>query len=151
MPRMPAVIVLVSLVASATGCSQDPLGRQAISGTVKVDGAPLAKGSINFEPVEGQPTAGGSPISDGQYEVPREGGLMAGKYRVSINAPVPGTGGQVDENALPGDPPAPPKELIPRAWNTASEQTIQVQKQRKNVFDFEVSTKAPASAAKSKP
>jgi hypothetical protein len=80
--------------------------------------------------------------------VPKEGGLVAGKYHVSINAALPGTGGQVDENALPGDPPAPPKEMIPPEWNSGSTHTIEVQKQGPFVFDFDVTTTTNSSGAK---
>ena len=70
-----------------------------------------------------------------------EGGLVAGKYRVAINAPLPGTGGKPDENAMPGDPPAPPKEMLPPEWNRDSTQTIEVKKEGPFVFDFDVPTK----------
>jgi hypothetical protein len=150
---MPALRLLLALTAIAyssifLGCSKDPLGRQSISGTVKVDGQSLAKGDISFTPIEGQPTSGGSPIEDGKYTVPQAGGLVPGKYRVEIHSPVPGTGGQPDEAALPGDPPAPPKELIPADWNSASTQSVEVKKQGANVFDFDVPTKT-GSAKKS--
>lgn len=149
MPRIMGAAGLALLVVLCGGCSQDPLGRKAISGVVKVDGAPLGKGNISFEPLEGQPTAGGSVIQEGGYAVPRDGGLVPGKYRVSIHAAVPGAVGVADENALPGDPAPAPKELIPKEWNTASQETIDVKKDGKNVFDFEVDTKGTATKAKS--
>jgi hypothetical protein len=124
-----------------SACSRDPLGRHAVSGTVKVDGAPLASGDISFQPVDGQATSGGAIITNGDYAVPQAGGLAAGKYQVEIHAPVPGTGGQADESALPGDPPAPPREMLPREWNTESTQTIEVRAQGPFVFNFDVSTK----------
>src|SRR5262245_61063665 len=105
-------VSVVLFVFAASGCTQDPLGRHAVSGTVKVDGAPLEKGNISFQPTEGQPTSGGAMVLAGKYSVPRESGLVAGKYRVSINAAVPGSGGVSDEAALPGFPPPAPKELI---------------------------------------
>lgn len=141
MPANSFAIASICLICLLFGCSKDPLGRQAISGTVVVDGAPLATGNISFQPIEGQATSGGARITDGNYAVPREGGLVAGKYRVSINAAVPGTGGGPAEGALPGDLPAPPRELIPASWNTASEHTIEVKSQGPFVFPFEVSTK----------
>lgn len=129
------------------GCSNDPLGRHAISGTVKVDGTPLSSGDISFQPLEGQSTSGGAVITSGDYSVPRAMGLVAGKYRVEIHAPTPGTGGQADESALPGDPPAPPREMLPREWNTASDHTIEVRPQGPFDFSFDVSLKP--SVAKS--
>ena len=136
--RVPAVFALILLF---NGCSNDPLGRHAISGAVKVDGAPLAKGNIGFHPTDGQPTSGGSAVTDGKYSVPRDGGLVVGKYRVVINAAVPGAAGKSDVEVLPGDPPPPPKEMIPSNWNRESTQTIEVKKEGPFVFDFDVQTK----------
>jgi len=114
-PIPTALLLGLALVA---GCNKDPLGRHAISGTVTVDGAPLESGHISFHPTEGQATSGGSVIKGGKYSVPREGGLVAGKYRVAINAPAPGTGGQGAKTGPPGESVAPPNELIPPEWNT---------------------------------
>lgn len=141
-------LTLAVLAAFAAGCSHDPLGRHAISGTVIVDGAPLARGNISFQPTEGQPTSGGAVVTGGKFSVPRDGGLVVGKYRVSINAPVPGTGGKVDENALPGDPPAPPKELLPAEWNSASTQFIELKKGGPFAFPFEITTKSGTAKSK---
>jgi hypothetical protein len=123
------------------GCSRDPLGRHGVSGTVNVDGAPLAKGEIRFQPSEGQPTSGGSVVREGKFSIPRDMGLVPGKYRVEINAPVPGTGGKVDEKALPGEPLPKPQELIPKEWNTASNQFIDVKQSGPFTFTFDVATK----------
>lgn len=143
--RSASVLALLAIVFG--GCTQDPLGRHAVSGVVKVDGVPLNGGNISFQPSEGQATSAGAVVMDGRYSIPRESGLVAGKYRVSINAPVPGTGGKADETTLPGDPPPPPKELIPADWNTASTQFVEVKKSGSHHFPFEISTK---SGAKSK-
>src|SRR5262245_35718299 len=96
MPRIRVLLATPILVALAiaSGCSDDPLGRRAVSGTVKFDGAPLQAGNISFQPTEGQPTYGGATITDGKFSLPRDQGLVNGKYQVSINSPVPGTGGK---------------------------------------------------------
>lgn len=145
MQRFALVLILLAIGGA---CTPDPLGRQAISGTVNVDGAPLAKGNISFQPSEGQATSSGAVVSDGKFSIARESGLVPGKYRVSLNAPVPGTGGKADETTLPGDPVPPPKELIPPDWNTASTQSIEVKKGGSAVFSFEVSTKSGAAKSK---
>jgi hypothetical protein len=126
-------------IALLTGCGGDPLGRQALSGTVTVDGVPLKQGNLSLQPTEQQPTSSGAMIVEGKYTIAREQGLVPGKYLVSINAPVPGTGGEADE--MPGMPPKPAKELIPAKWNIESEQFIEVKKEGPFVFDFEVKTK----------
>jgi hypothetical protein len=135
-------LVLALAALCASGCNNDPRGRQAISGTVNVDGKPLEKGNISFQPTEGQATSGGAMVAGGKFNIPKDSGLVPGKYRVSINAPVPGTGGKADENSLPGDPPAPPKELLPKDWNSDSKQFIEIKSSGPFTFPFEVATKA---------
>ncbi len=125
------------------GCGGDGLGRQPISGTVNFDGAPLELGSVKFDPVDATTkTAAGGPIAAGKFSLDSQRGLAAGKYRVTVNAPKPGTGGQVVEGAMPGDPVAPPVELIPADWNTNSTQTVEVQGSGKNEFNFDIKSKA---------
>ena len=136
--RLPAVILSVL----ALGCGGDPLGRQPISGSVSFDGAPLEKGTINFHPADSSTaTSTGGPITAGQFAFDRQKGLAAGKYRVTVNAPKPGTGGTVVEGAMPGDTVAPPVELIPPDWNTSSTQTVEVQSSGKNEFNFDIKSK----------
>src|SRR5438128_2560079 len=122
------------------GCGSDPLGRHAISGAVTVNGAPLEKGNVGFQPVEKGTTSGGAAISGGKYSVPRDKGLPAGKYRVSISAPAPGTGTEAQKNVAPGEPLPVPQELIPAEWNVNSEHTIEVTDKGPFVFDFDVKT-----------
>jgi hypothetical protein len=124
------------------GCSRDPLGRFAISGSVTLDGTPLEKGNISFQPIEQQPTASGAVVASGKFVIPRDKGLSAGKYRVVVNAPVGAVGGKVPTaEAMPGDPPPPPLERIPPSWNIASQQMIEVKREGPFVFPFEISTK----------
>src|SRR5262245_37844297 len=120
-----ALAILAAVLASALGCSTDSLGRQPVSGSVNVDGSPLAKGNISFQPME-KGIGSGTKIESGKYAIARKDGLPAGKYRVVINAPVPGTGGAAASDAPPGEPPAPPQELIPEDWNTKSERTVDI-------------------------
>jgi hypothetical protein len=124
------------------GCG-NPLGRYAISGTVTVDGAPLTKGNISFQPTENQPTSSGAVVAGGKFSIPRDSGLAVGKYRVVVNAAVPGTEGKaVLPDAQPGDPPPPAKELIPPEWNTASQHTIEVKQEGPFEFPFAIETKS---------
>jgi hypothetical protein len=129
---------LLAVVLMVAGCSENSLGRHAVSGTVQFDGAPLKAGNISFQPTEGQPTYGGASITDGKFSVPRDQGLVGGKYQVSINSPVPGTGGKPAPDAMPGDPPGLASELIPPNWNVASEQFIEIKKEGPFTFDFDV-------------
>jgi hypothetical protein len=132
----------LTVLGAISGCGEsDPLGRKAISGTVSFNGAPVEKGNIAFQPVDKSTTSGGSSIQTGKYSVPQKTGLPVGKYRVSIHAPKPGTGGQGAADAPPGDPPAPPQELIPPEWNTNSEQYIEVNDKGPYVYNFDIKPK----------
>lgn len=67
------------------GCSDNE--RIPVTGTVTLDGQPLAEGAISFAMSNGA-VAGGGAVKDGKFEL----GLPAGKYKVSVTAskPVPG-------------------------------------------------------------
>jgi hypothetical protein len=128
-------------IAFLPGCSQDSEGRQAVTGTVNVDSAPVQAGSINFTPTEGQAFAAGAVISNGKFAIPRDNGLLPGKYRVAISAPA---GGEKSAPVLPGEAPPLAKDLIPPDWNLNSKQTIEVKKGGANSFPFDIATKSAA-------
>jgi hypothetical protein len=134
------VTAVAGVVGLCAGCGGDTAGRQAISGMVNVDGAPVEKGNISFQPVDkGLP--GGGKISGGKYSIARKDGVPAGKYRVTINAPVPATGSVPPAGAMPGEALPPPQELIPPEWNTNSEQFVEITAKGKNEFNFDVKAK----------
>ena len=135
-------LIAVGLGAALlVGCGGDSLGRRAISGTVTFDGAPLAEGNIGFQPIEGGITSGGTSIAAGKYALTRDSGLPVGKYRVTVNAAKPGTGGTPPEGAMPGDPLPVPVEMIPPEWNVNSQQTIEVKESGPYEFNFDIVTK----------
>src|SRR5262245_3388006 len=117
------LVAAMGMPCLVAGCGGDPLGRQPVVGTVNVNGAPPEKGNIGFQPVD-KGVPGGGRISGGKYSIARKDGLPEGKYRVTINAPVPGTGTEAPAGAMPGDPLPPPQELIPDEWNTKSEHFV---------------------------
>lgn len=143
---LPLLVPALGPVASGCSGTGDNLPREAITGTVKLDGQPLAGGVIQFTaPKEGGTTqgegdTGGSPISNGQFSIDREQGLVPGHYRVTINASS-GAGG-----AKPAEPGRPnrterPKELIPAKYNAESTLTADVKKGGPNDFPFELQSK----------
>jgi hypothetical protein len=135
-----AATLFSSCLALVLGCGGDnPLGRKAISGTVKLDGQPLASGAIELHPLEGG-VQSGDLINSGSYSIPADSGPTVGKYRVVIydtyeTPPLP-------PGHMPGDdiPPAP-KPKVPPDWNTKSKQTIEVKKEGPFKFDFDIVTK----------
>lgn len=136
-----AAVVLLAVLLTVAGCGGDPLGRHAISGTVSVDGAPLDKGNIAFTPLEKSSTSSGTVIEGGKYSIKQDKGLPVGKYRVTINAPVPGTGGAAQTNAPPGEAIPPPQEMIAPEWNEKSEQSIEVTEKGPYQFNFDAKKK----------
>ena len=91
--RRTVLCCLAAGILLAWGCSN---AGPTVTGTVRVDGEPLEKGSITFVPVDdkGQVASGrgpdaGSPIKGGKYQVARD--LTPGKYRVEIQGTRKGT------------------------------------------------------------
>jgi hypothetical protein len=129
--------------AFLAGCGEDELPREAVSGTVTLDGQPLKSGMIQFQPTSaGEATAGGAAIVDGKYSVPKAQGLVPGKYQVMITG-VTGPP-EAPKEQLPGDAPRPvlpAKELIPDRYNAKTELTAQVNTGGPNTFPFELSSK----------
>jgi hypothetical protein len=83
--RRSAVVLCAIGLCGLLGCSGD--NRSEVSGTVKLNGKPVAEGAINFIPVEGNKGAGtGATITDGKYHIPRSAGVAAGKNRVELRA-----------------------------------------------------------------
>ncbi len=135
---LPTCFCVMSILSGCGG--GDSLGRQAISGAVKLNGTPVQQGSISFEPAAQGTTSSGALIKDGKYSIPRDQGLPVGKYRVVINATAPGSGEGLPADGLPGDPIPEAEELIPPDWNVESANFIEV-KQETGVFNFDVTTK----------
>jgi hypothetical protein len=132
---------LAFLAPSLIGCgSGDNLPREAISGSVAVDGKPLESGLITFQPDGADvATQSGASIVQGKYTIPRDQGLVPGKYKVTITAAGNTPEKQVDtatNNNMPGMPPIPAKEIIPSSYNSASLLTAEVKGGSKNEFNF---------------
>ncbi len=133
--RVCAVVLIAALGLGGCGKS-DPLGRQAVSGTVNFQGKPLDQGSILFTPLDPkQGTPAGATIQGGKFSIPAQKGLAPGKYRVGISSPE--GGGAAPE--MPGESEPTAKERIPPEWRgETSKQEITVSKDGKNHFEFDV-------------
>jgi len=126
------------------GGGGDSLPREAVSGGVSIDGKPLAKGLITFLPADAETaTQGGGPILDGKYTIPRDQGLVPGKYKVVVSSPENKPEKFPDQgfnNNAPGMLPIPPKEVVPSQYNTDSLLTAEVKAGAKNMFDFNLTS-----------
>ena len=133
-PKMSGILML--LVLMAAGCGGDPLGRQAIDGSVTLDGTPLSHGNVRFEPqtVE-SPISAGAVIDAGKFRIGRERGLPPGVYRVSISCPQMQSA--IDQQTDAG---GQAQELVPERYNRNTELTATVTSDGTNMFQFELST-----------
>ena len=144
--RVVAALVLLTVGSPLIGCSgsADELPREAVTGTVQLDGQPLNDGSIMFMPAVGQTgaaTPGGSSIRGGRFSIGVENGLIPGNYKVSINSP-----SRAADRAKPAAPASGkaaelPKELIPKKYNSNTELVAEVKKGGPNNFDYSLESK----------
>ncbi|APW62163.1 hypothetical protein [Paludisphaera borealis] len=115
--------------AVANGCDGGGAdGRHRVYGKVTLDGVPLAKGVIAFDPAPGggATVTTGGVVVDGAYLIAGEDGPTAGKYRVSIRS---GGGETADAKSAPGMPPslkAAKGDPIPKKYNAESILTADV-------------------------
>jgi hypothetical protein len=135
---MASTFVAAFLLFNLTGCGgSDKLPREAVSGTVSVEGKPLKTGLITFLPDDSNtPTQGGGVVLEGKYTIPRNQGLVPGKYRIVITSPEDKPAPLDMTNNAPGMPPPPVKEVIPRQYNSESLLTADVKAGAKNEFEF---------------
>jgi len=119
------------------GCQRGP-DRYEVAGTVLYDGQPLDNGVIYFEPQDGQGSMDGATITNGAYVIPKDKGLMPGRYKVTI---VGGDGSSGSGKAEPESPRPgfiPGKERIPAEYNTRSNVIKEVKPTNPNTFDFDI-------------
>ena len=140
---------LIFVFATSVGCSERPLLRMPIRGTVTLDGKPLAAGDIVFEPKGGSPTRSGGLIQAGKFDVPVGDGPAPGIYAVAI------FGGPVDPEAaakFTGDAvrvtdPIYQKirEVVPNKYNIQTTLEVEVLAQGDNEFHFDLMSDKPKS------
>ena len=134
---VPGCLLLLTLV----GCGESN-PRREVSGKILFKGAPLDNGIIEFHP-QGSGQAGvpttmeASVITNGEYKILAETGLTPGKYKVVISS-----GDNIDPNN-PDGVPGPTgnyvsKDRIPKEYNTASTQEVEVKDKEPNVFDWDI-------------
>lgn len=133
-------LLTAAAVALAAGCGGG--GVAPVSGTVTLDGKPLAHATVTFEPAGGgkEPGPGSAGTTDaaGRYVLALNTtggpGAVVGPHRVRVTA----YAGDAD-----GDSSAPPtsgtvhrKPLVPAAYNTQSTLTFEVPAGGSSAADF---------------
>jgi hypothetical protein len=135
--RLWSSLVVTTAIAGCGGAADD-LPRQAISGEVKMDGAPLKSAMIQFMPAEpGVATAGAAAVTDGRYRITADEGLVPGAYTVSVTSSSAPSASQAS-SSMPGDPAPPAKESIPSTYNSKTTLTAKVTPEGPNTFNFDL-------------
>jgi len=138
------VLLFALLACMASGCSRQPFPLAAVSGTVLLDGQPLAGGVVNFQPIATEkaritgPGSTGRTGPDGRFTlqtITRHPGAVIGPHRVKIYSYSPET-----PVATEGDT-GPRLERVPDRYNYRSELTFEVPAAGTSTADFSLSTK----------
>src|SRR4051794_3124636 len=119
MLRLGSWAVLAGTLLLCAGCGDT--NTSTVTGTVTVDGEPLADGAIRFDPKDGETSTSGKEIKDGKFTVVGPAGIK----KVTItSAKMSG------EESLYDTPDSPvrkvPKQWIPARYNTATELELDV-------------------------
>lgn len=149
-----SILVLLTTVGCGGGSAYDGPPRVAVSGTITLDGAPLASGIIAFVPDDAGDRTVTIPVADGKYQVPEGKGPNKGTHLVVISgAPAQETLESEEESPaeeeLPEDGAEPepvtglarfisPDNVIPPQFN--AETTLTADTSAQSVFDFEVTS-----------
>lgn len=134
MRRVIATATAVGLIVLA-GCGGDGGPKKhTVGGTVHYKGQPLAGGSIDFIPEDGDASKQvGTSIKDGKYEFKGANGVQAGKYKVSISG---GFSGEAPNPSGEGTGGRSPVVELPERYNAKTTLRAEVTADGKNQFDF---------------
>lgn len=137
---MSSFTAMLLVTPCVSGCGGD--GRVAISGSVTLDGKPVEKGSISFQPEDGIGPGTGAEIKGGCYEITGAAAATPGRKKVSITA-VRKTGKQIAAGM-----PFPSGTMIdeevtvpPRGMRLAPTYPAEVTAGKKNELDFKLTSK----------
>src|SRR4029077_20438615 len=137
------------VLASVLGCGDSKVA--SVSGTVKLDGEPLANAVVIFQPLgDGQMNPGvgsiGRTNDKGEYRlrlIDGGNGAIRGMHRVEISCPVDDGENRPDE-----DRATKPQNKVPDRYNADSKVTYEV-KAGKNKADFDLISNKPVVTARS--
>lgn len=89
LPPRGGYLMLLLAVLAAGGCGPGDAGpaRYPVSGTVTLEGQPLASGAIHFVPTDAKQGAlAAATVKDGKFGLTAEGGPAVGKHKVRVYA-----------------------------------------------------------------
>ncbi len=135
MRRLGSWAVLVGTLVLCAGCG-DP-NTSTVTGTVTVDGEPLAEGAIRFDPKDGAVATSGNQIKDGKFTVVGPPGI---KKVVITSAKAIG-----EESLYEDDPKAPKRKIskqwLPARYNEQTELELDVKPGKNPPQEFKLTTK----------
>ena len=144
MQRCAAAVLLVCLFL--IGCGGKDYDVVPVSGTVTLDGQPLAEATVMFLPVEGKTVNPGPPsvavtAADGTYRLKTsddDPGAVAGKHMVRIftRRTEQADAGSDNPNVREIAP-----ERVPERYNRNSELTFEVPAEGTDAADFQLTSK----------
>ena len=137
------------VLASVWGCGDSKVA--SVSGTVKLDGEPLANAVVIFQPLgDGQMNPGvgsiGRTNDKGEYRlrlIDGGNGAIRGTHRVEISCPMDDGLNSPDE-----DRATKPPNKVPHRYNADSKVTYEV-KAGDNKADFDLTSNKPLVTARS--
>lgn len=129
-----APLLATFILLLVVGCSA-PSDVQPVSGTVTLDGQPLAGVMVRFTPQTGEKrtTSLGKTDAQGHYELrytSQQQGALNGTHMVQVV--------NIDGQPEPGMPKA---RKVPKQYDIESELTAEVSPGGENIFDFELTSK----------
>lgn len=138
-----SVFSVYSLLIGGCSGTTNPDGRENVSGTITLNGAPLtAMSGIVFSPaVEGSTDGGQGQITAGKYSLTGADGVKPGKYIVRITASVDfdiKTGKPADNTIQFGS--EVPVDVLPPEFNKDSTIEFEVVSGANNVFNYDIKT-----------
>ena len=142
-------LVFGVVLASTFGCGESKVA--SVSGTVKLDGEPLANAVVIFQPVgDGKTNPGvgsiGRTNDKGEYLlrlIDGGNGAIRGMHRVEISCPIDDGQNRPDE-----DRATKPPNQVPDRYNAASKVTYEV-KPGENKADFDLTSNKAVATARS--
>ncbi|WP_406697634.1 hypothetical protein V5E97_02100 [Singulisphaera sp. Ch08] len=127
----------VTVVFAMAGCggASDGINREPVSGEVTLDGQPISQGEITFVPAGGGEPVAAAIIENGRYTVERANGPSPGPQRINVWSKKP-TGKKFPSDVEPGTFIEETRESIPDRYNLKSELKAEVKEGGDNRFDF---------------
>jgi hypothetical protein len=130
-----ALITVLFLI----GCGTSP-SQVAVQGTVTYDGDPVQNGQVAFEP-RGEGKMQFGIVSNGNYSIPTEFGLVPGEYLVRITASRPtGKMAEADAFVRAADSLEINEQFIPAKYNTNSDLVVTIEPVAEATHDFSLSS-----------